>query len=109
MTDWQPIETAPKDGTVIDLWMVDEAGEGKRIPNAYWVENYSDSWTVYAEDGSHKTEWIKRDGWFAPGFDYDGQDGFCDYPKRYNAHPRQQKWIWSLPTHWMPLPAPPPD
>jgi len=31
---WQPIETAPKDGTVVDLWTID----GERIPDAFWVE-----------------------------------------------------------------------
>lgn len=28
--EWQPIEAAPKDGTMIDLW------SGKRFPEAYW-------------------------------------------------------------------------
>jgi hypothetical protein len=36
MTDWQPIETAPRDGTVIDLWF---AGEwSRRMPDACWSE-----------------------------------------------------------------------
>ena len=37
MTDWQPIETAPRDGTVIDLWF---AGEwNRRMPDAYWSQH----------------------------------------------------------------------
>ena len=31
-TDWQPIETAPKDGTVIDVWHK----EGLRISALFW-------------------------------------------------------------------------
>jgi len=35
---WQPIETAPKDGTVIDLWAVREAtGEADRYANCIWA------------------------------------------------------------------------
>lgn len=32
MSAWQPIESAPKDGTVIDLWLA----EGRRATDAYW-------------------------------------------------------------------------
>lgn len=36
MRDWQPIETVPRDGTVVDLWF---SGEwNRRIPDAYWSE-----------------------------------------------------------------------
>lgn len=31
MTDWQPIETAPLDGTVVDVW-----GDGRRWANLNW-------------------------------------------------------------------------
>jgi hypothetical protein len=30
---WQPISTAPRDGTLVDLW---GAEYGDRIPDAYW-------------------------------------------------------------------------
>lgn len=33
MSEWQPIETAPKDGQVIDLWR-----GGKRIVEYKWVQ-----------------------------------------------------------------------
>jgi hypothetical protein len=43
MTDWQPISTAPRDGTVIDLWF---AGEwGRRMPDARWSEPIK-AWVV---------------------------------------------------------------
>jgi len=103
---WQDIATAPKDGTVIDLWMTDETGAEWRESDAYYVTDCTDDTIVYQPDGSWTTPCRKRDGWFAPGHDYDGH-GFCDVPKHFNPHPRQQKVFFTLPTHWMPLPAAP--
>lgn len=36
MTDWQPIETAPCDGTFILTWGDDERGDGDRYVVAAW-------------------------------------------------------------------------
>ena len=36
-TEWQPIETAPKDGTLIDLWAYSKVDEGYyRYPECFW-------------------------------------------------------------------------
>lgn len=32
---WQPIETAPKDGTYVDIWVPDFGGY--RVTNAHWA------------------------------------------------------------------------
>ena len=46
MSDWQPIETAPKDGTIVDLWVY-----GDRCTNCFWCtgeefddEDYTPHW-----------------------------------------------------------------
>lgn len=44
MSVWQPIDSAPKDGTKVDLWVVDKyvrrsaQDKGERITNAMWGE-----------------------------------------------------------------------
>jgi hypothetical protein len=78
--DWQPIETAPKDGTTIDLWVVGYSDEPGRIVNASY---YSDGWWYRDDDlESHPIDrlepWMTFHGKPAPAV-----------------------------THWMPLPPPP--
>lgn len=36
-TGWRTMESAPKDGTKIDLWCEDRCSKGLRIPNCYWI------------------------------------------------------------------------
>lgn len=56
MTDgqWQPIETAPKDGTEIDLW----TACGERVVSARWkTDGYlAGNWVFWCMDGSGPTE-----------------------------------------------------
>jgi hypothetical protein len=61
--DWQPIETAPRDGTLFDVW------SGYRVTNLWFATNGK----LYREGHSHPAD--------------------------------LEHW----PTHWMPLPAPPPS
>lgn len=80
---WQPIDTAPRDGTVVDLW-IDET----RFADCYWglpehscgeAEGYCDS------------EWHgMKDGWI---------DGTLNQPI--------SELSFDQPSHWMPRPAAP--
>lgn len=46
MNPWQPIETAPKDGTSVDLWTTDG-----RLVECYWATDPKAGW--YSFDLSH--------------------------------------------------------
>jgi hypothetical protein len=57
---WQPIETAPRDGTVIDLWFVGDWN--CRMPDAEWSESLG-AWFVRGRhssylDGPLITHWM---------------------------------------------------
>lgn len=77
MTGWQPIETAPKDGT--HMW-----GWGKWAGEINGVLEEQTMQVIYYTNGS--TDY--------PGFDWNcyGGDAYA---------------TWMKPTHWQPLPEPP--
>lgn len=52
MSEWQPIETAPKDGTIIDVWL----GDADESDQAF-----------YCSEGSRRSpNWTWRHGKFRP-------------------------------------------
>lgn len=66
MSTWLPIETAPRDGTLIDLWV-----DGRRLPDCkWWTSDFEDDWSEwrqqYAEADSFfpisgdPTHWMPR-------------------------------------------------
>lgn len=77
MADWQPIETAPKDGSVIDLW-ADAWGGPRRYPNCRWRAD----------------EWLDD---YERCWEQEYSEAMGAYHARYEFEP----------THWMPLPPPP--
>jgi len=80
VSEWQPIETAPKDGTFVDLWVINSRGEGDRVANACWKT----PWGPYDD---------KQVGWWGE------HENSGD--RRVFLEP-----TWRV-THWMPLPNPP--
>lgn len=78
MSDWKPIASAPKDGTVFDVWIGDAS---------------PDDIEFYCTAGTRRSPaWSWRRGKFRP---LGGLD--VTMP------------VFVEPTHWMPLPSPPPS
>lgn len=75
MSDWQPIETAPKDGSEVDLWTVRDhriAGhQERRWCYAWWTEGdqWADGksrWVVEEEDGTVSVDEWTPIAWMRP-------------------------------------------
>jgi hypothetical protein len=85
-TSWagggRPIATAPKDGTIIDLWY-----DGDRVADARWGK-----YRRATKDSPGQV--LEFEGWVY----WHGQYSGCDID---HYHPEKI-------THWMPLPLPPP-
>jgi len=78
MADWQDISTAPKDGTLIDIWI----GRERRTDVCWRM----------SEDQPHREWWCAREltaEWH--------EWGWCNLGQEYSV----------APTHWMPLPRAP--
>lgn len=86
MSEWQPIETAPRDGAEVVLFR----HGWDFCPVAVWMEYPGNP--VEGEEGGD----VWMEGW---GFELDVNLG------------HEEGWLgWNddkMPTHWMPLPAPP--
>lgn len=55
-TGWLPIEQAPKDGTVVDLWLtMDDGKPGERWPNCWWSDEVDPTDAEFGEP--HQTGW----------------------------------------------------
>ena len=60
---WQPIETAPKDGTEVDLWARPYTGSAMRLCSMWWTDSTgwrSDVRNPYTEEIANKgaTHWM---------------------------------------------------
>lgn len=56
MSDWQPFETAPKDSTWIQIWVIDKDGEGRWCPEAYYSQREG-LWIT--DDGYGSSVWVE--------------------------------------------------
>ena len=83
MAGWQPIATAPRDGTIIDVWvdtyrLAFRDHTGCRYTYAQWIDRDGGGWAVYNTD-IDDYEWVEE----------------------------EDLAVKRAVTHWMPLPGPP--
>lgn len=85
MSDWQPIETAPKDGEPILIGWQDET-HGWQTRCAWWDERFAPDWDKETDGvNDYRPAWT------------DGRVMSFNYEETYEY----------TPTHWQPLPEPP--
>ena len=100
MSDWQPIETAPKDGTVIILSTDYTRAGHDRVRCGYWLFARSHRWIMKDENTQVRDGWTDNSRWQLFISEDSGSMEYSDVD--------EQTFVRDFdPTHWMPLPSPP--
>jgi hypothetical protein len=101
MSEWQPIETAPKDGSPILAWCVHEA-------DPYWIEGGRLTlYGAHTEGLSHVDDGLNIVVWGGAFDDRSWEDAGGAYlPDWWFRHGSEFEET-ANPTHWMPLPEQP--
>ena len=55
---WQPIETAPRDGTPILLWAGSLDWRDLGVPSIGWMSNTMNVWCMKSADAHEPTHWM---------------------------------------------------
>lgn len=96
--DWQPIETAPKDGTIIVLWCpkgIDRLYASPVAAKHVCIGYYGDSGALY-----------QNEGWWS----VESREEIWGYGSELTGPMSETECLSAEPTHWLPLPpAPAPD
>lgn len=100
-TDWQPIDTAPKNGTIILVYCpLQNVPFGTKVDShvclAVWSRQYTDGYDPVDGGLYRKVERELFNGWVMKPDNHD-----------LYWHMRISEKSRIIPTHWMPLPEPP--
>lgn len=95
--DWQPIETAPKDGSWIELWRTPSSSDG-----IYWQPLITGRWWSWDDGDEPESAWVWPDDifdvWTPLGVDR------CEASIRNGDYGAARDVDF---THWRPLTNPP--